>query len=49
MLTPWDLDCSLGGNWDGTYYNYPATNQEILPTRIFPVYGTTTLLIIVTV
>lgn len=35
MLTPWDLDCSLGGNWDGTYYNYPATNQEILPTRIF--------------
>jgi len=21
LITPWDLDCSLGGNWNGNYYN----------------------------
>lgn len=35
MLTPWDLDCSLGGNWDGQYYNYLAENENIIATSIF--------------
>ena len=35
MLTPWDLDCSLGGNWDGQYYNYLAENNNIMDTSIF--------------
>lgn len=35
MLTPWDLDCSLGGNWDGQYYNYLATNEDIISTSLY--------------
>lgn len=27
MITPWDLDCSLGGSWDG-YYNYDTETLE---------------------
>lgn len=29
LFTPWDLDCSLGGYWDGSHYDY-TTNPSIL-------------------
>ena len=33
LITPWDLDCSLGGNYDGSYYTNPITHNYILVTR----------------
>ena len=35
MLTPWDLDCSLGGNWDGQYYNNLAANNEVIENKLY--------------
>ena len=35
MVTPWDLDCSLGGEWDGTYHPDLATYDEILSVGLF--------------
>lgn len=35
MVTPWDLDCSLGGNWDGQYYSDVATSDDILQVGLF--------------
>ena len=29
LFTPWDLDCSLGGYWNGSHYDY-TTNPSIL-------------------
>lgn len=29
MITPWDLDCSLGGSWDGTHADYLIENEDI--------------------
>lgn len=34
MVTPWDLDCSLGGNYDGEYYDYMATNDLLIPNNL---------------
>lgn len=34
MVTPWDLDCSLGGNYDGEYYDYMATNDLLISNRL---------------
>ena len=33
MITPWDLDASLGGYWDGRHYDYNAQNSTILAVR----------------
>lgn len=35
MITPWDLDCSLGGEWDGTYYNEPANLEKLMDVGLF--------------
>ncbi|MBO4963620.1 MAG: CotH kinase family protein [Prevotella sp.] len=29
MITPWDLDCSLGGSWDGVHADYLIENEDI--------------------
>lgn len=34
-VTPWDLDCSLGGNWDGNYNNSVATTDQFLSVGLF--------------
>ena len=33
MITPWDLDTSYGGEWEGSYYNHVATNDSALKVR----------------
>ena len=35
MITPWDLDTSMGGEWEGSYYNKVADNDMILEVRPF--------------
>ena len=35
MVTPWDLDCSLGGNWNGAYNEDVATLGEILSVGLY--------------
>lgn len=35
MVTPWDLDCSLGGYWEGSYYNVLATNDTPLDVMLY--------------
>ena len=35
MVTPWDLDCALGGYWDGTYYEEVSTNYTLLQVKLF--------------
>lgn len=30
MITPWDLDCSLGGFWEGSHNDYLVNNDEIV-------------------
>lgn len=35
MVTPWDLDCSLGGNWDGTYLDDVTTIDVPLTVGLF--------------
>ncbi len=35
MITPWDLDTSLGGEWEGSYHNYVAENGTILRVKPF--------------
>ena len=30
MVTPWDLDCSLGGNYNGEYHNEMANANDVL-------------------
>lgn len=29
MITPWDLDCSLGGFWEGSHNDYLVNNDEV--------------------
>lgn len=35
LLTPWDLDCSLGGDWDGQYHDELADNETLLSCRLY--------------
>lgn len=35
MITPWDLDCSLGGEWDGTYHSDVATLNELQSVGLY--------------
>lgn len=35
MITPWDLDCSLGGDWNGAYHEDLATQDDILQVSLF--------------
>lgn len=35
MVTPWDLDCSLGGYWDGSYQDSVATIDPALTVGLF--------------
>lgn len=35
MVTPWDLDCSLGGDWDGQLYNELATMDVVLTVGLY--------------
>lgn len=35
MMTPWDLDCSLGGTWTGAHLWSPADNEEILSVGLY--------------
>lgn len=34
LITPWDLDCSLGGSWDGSYYTNPIWEGFILSAEL---------------
>lgn len=33
LITPWDLDTSYGGEWEGSYHNVVANNDAILKVR----------------
>lgn len=33
MVTPWDLDCSLGGNYNGDYHNEMTNADDVLYVR----------------
>lgn len=35
MITPWDLDCSLGGLYNGNYYNYPSEMGYLLSVGLY--------------
>lgn len=35
MITPWDLDCSLGGNYDGSYKSSVVTMRQILSVGLY--------------
>ena len=35
MITPWDLDSSLGGWYDGKYYNKVADNKKFLEVKLY--------------
>lgn len=35
MITPWDLDTSMGGEWEGSYHNYVADNDMIMKVKPF--------------
>lgn len=35
MVTPWDLDTSLGGNWNGEYHSDVADPSNYLSNRLF--------------
>lgn len=35
MITPWDLDSSLAGLWNGTYNNVPAGNQDLMEVGLY--------------
>ena len=35
MITPWDLDTSMGGEWEGSYHDYVADNDMILKVKPF--------------
>lgn len=35
MVTPWDLDTSLGGDWDGKYHSDVADPNDYLSNRLF--------------
>lgn len=34
LITPWDLDCSLGGSWNGSYYTNPIWEGFILSAEL---------------
>lgn len=34
LITPWDLDCSLGGKWDGTHSPAPIAHNFVL--QVYP-------------
>ncbi len=35
MITPWALDTSIGGDWEGSYHNYVADNNKVLRVKPF--------------
>ncbi len=35
LITPWDLDTSLGGEWEGSYHDYVADNDMIMKVMLF--------------
>lgn len=38
MITPWDLDCSLGGFWEGSHNDYLVNNDEIIANPFARLY-----------